>query len=282
MIDTTTKKRSRHRNRGRSNAVTSQPQNSNITSGSVSESDESNSSSNPQKRITQRKKNSTPRKSNSELLLSTKEQAQYVAIDCEMVGVGPYGGVTSTLARVTMVNWNGDVVYDQFIRPNVPVTDYRTFVSGITAADLEIETVVDFETCRSAVLELLSGKTVIGHALKNDLQVLRIQHPWQRTRDTAKYEPFMKQRFDDGVLWPRKLKELVWEHMQIEIQPSGQPHSPIEDAVSALSLYKSVRTKWEKVMQYKIQKTASIEQQKQPPQTPAKWPTLVPSTAMVV
>ena len=182
-------------------------------------------------------------------------------MDCEMVGVGEYG-LTSTPARVTIVNWDGHVVYDQCIRPTEPVTDYRTFVSGITAADLESESAVDLEQCRARVAKLIGGKTLVGHALKNDLTALQLHHPWQYTRDTAKYEPFMKQRFDNhynnGVLWPRKLKELMWEHLELEIQPLGRPHSAHEDAYAAMRLYQAVRPKWEKVMEYKIRKTADI------------------------
>jgi RNA exonuclease 4 len=243
------KKRTRGRRRGGRRSGT--------ISGNVSESSEES------KRSTQRK--NAPKKTKAQQqqqLLSVEEQANYVAMDCEMVGVG-FNGKKSTLARVTLVNWDGDVLYDQFIQPSETVTDYRTFVSGITAADLESAHSVCADACRAAVTELLRGKTVIGHALKNDRAALHIQHPWQYTRDTAKYEPFMKQRFNDGILWPRKLKELVWEHLGSEIQPEGKPHSAYVDAVAALELYKCVRSKWEKVMQYKICKTAEIEQQKQ-------------------
>lgn len=214
-----------------------------------------------------------------------------------MVGVG-VDGSRSTLARVTIVNWDNEIVLDQFVRPSEPVTDYRTFVSGITAADLQEDNddntnnkCVTLEQCRATVLSLICDKTLVGHALKNDLAVLKIQHPWQCTRDTAKYEPFMKQRFDDGILWPRKLKDLVWEHLQNkEIQRVGHPHSAWEDAVAAFDLYKSARVKWEKVMDYKIRKTAEITLQKQSKLTmtpPADanfvdqaWPALEPMVAV--
>ena len=192
--------------------------------------------------------------------LTLEEQSQYVAMDCEMVGVGN-NGFKSALARVTVVDWNGQVLLDEFIRPDRPVTDYRSFVSGITASDLD--NAGDLESCRQKVLQLLRGKILVGHALKNDLMALNIRHPWYMTRDTAKYEPFMKVRFDDGILWPRKLKDLCQEKLQKEIQQPGQPHSPYEDAVAALDLYKKVRRKWEKVMDYKISKTKEIEQMKQ-------------------
>jgi len=183
-----------------------------------------------------------------------------LALDCEMVGVG-CGGFQSALARVTLVNWNGETVYDEYVQPTEPVTDYRTFVSGITADVLEHA--MDLQTCRRQVQALLRDKILVGHALKNDLHALQIQHPWQQTRDTAKYEPFMKVRdgSNDGILWPRRLRELCHEKLHWEIQTGA--HSPAEDAVAALRLYQLVRPKWEKVMAYKIQKTAEMERRQQ-------------------
>merc|ERR1711933_3865 len=122
---------------------------------------------------------------------------------------------------------------------------------------------VDIESCRQKVLEILKGKVLVGHALKNDLHALNITHPWYDTRDTAKYEPFMKVRFDDGILWPRKLKDLVNEKLKCEIQISGKPHSAYEDAKAALDLYRCAQYKWEKAMEYKIKKTKQIMEQQQ-------------------
>jgi RNA exonuclease 4 len=225
--------------------------------GNVSESSSEQSKRSLQRAMAQKKS----KQAKDAVTVSLEERSQYLALDCEMVGFGPFG-TKSTLARVTIVNWDGDIVYDQLIRPKEQVTDYRSFVSGITASDLDDdEKVVDLETCRNEVLNMLEGKIIIGHALKNDLHALKIQHPWQKIRDTAKYEPFMKQRFEDGVYWPRKLKELAFQYLNgIEIQKVGVPHSAYEDAFSAMLLYQTVRNKWEKVMTYKIRKTAEIEQ----------------------
>lgn len=52
-----------------------------------------------------------------------------------MVGVGPHGS-ESSLARVSLVNYNGAIVMDEFVRQRERVTDYRTFVSGIRPGDL--------------------------------------------------------------------------------------------------------------------------------------------------
>eukprot|EP00526_Cylindrotheca_closterium_P015306 CAMPEP_0113640844 /NCGR_PEP_ID=MMETSP0017_2-20120614/21437_1 /TAXON_ID=2856 /ORGANISM="Cylindrotheca closterium" /LENGTH=258 /DNA_ID=CAMNT_0000552147 /DNA_START=139 /DNA_END=912 /DNA_ORIENTATION=+ /assembly_acc=CAM_ASM_000147 len=169
------------------------------------------------------------------------EESKFLALDCEMVGIGE-NGHTSSIARVTVVDWDGNALFDEYIQQDQPVTDYRTFVSGITPQDLEDAT-LSLEECRNMVLQLLQNHILVGHALKNDLKALDISHPWWLTRDTAKFEPFMKVRFDDGILWPRKLKELVSEKLHQEIQIEGKPHSPYEDALAALDLYRSVRPK---------------------------------------
>lgn len=193
--------------------------------------------------------------------LTAGEKSKYIAMDCEMVGVGR-NGYRSALARVCLINWNGKKIMDVHVRPQEPVTDYRTFVSGITEEDLESPKAIDMEECRTRVMQHLQGKILVGHALKNDLKALRISHPWYDTRDTGKYEPFMQVRFNDGVYWPRKLKELAKEKLGRDIQRPGVAHSPFEDAKTALDLYVLVHRKWEKAIAYKVSKTREIEQQK--------------------
>lgn len=56
-------------------------------------------------------------------------------MDCEMVGVGPQGE-ESIAARVSLVNQYGKCVYDKYVKPSQPVTDYRTPVSGIRPESL--------------------------------------------------------------------------------------------------------------------------------------------------
>ena len=60
---------------------------------------------------------------------------KHLAMDCEMVGVGP-GGKESALALVAIVNSLGSVVYRSYVAPRERVVDYRTAVSGIKASDL--------------------------------------------------------------------------------------------------------------------------------------------------
>lgn len=59
-----------------------------------------------------------------------------VALDCEMVGTGP-GGCCSELARCSILDYHGNVLYDKYVRPCQPVTDYRTRWSGIRRHHLQ-------------------------------------------------------------------------------------------------------------------------------------------------
>lgn len=58
-----------------------------------------------------------------------------VALDCEMVGTGP-GGRCSELARCSILDYHGNVLYDKYVQPSQPVTDYRTPWSGIRSHHL--------------------------------------------------------------------------------------------------------------------------------------------------
>lgn len=167
----------------------------------------------------------------------------------------------SMCARVVCTNWKAKIIYDSYVEPTEEVADYRTFVSGITAADLE--GAPSLEVVRAEVEELLVGKILVGHGLENDLKSLEIEHPWWQVRDTAYYPPFQKQRTDpntgESYNVPSKLKDLCWSKLQREIQTLGQAHSPAEDAIAALDLYKSHRPRWEACITSQIQQMQRVQ-----------------------
>mmetsp|Transcript_6670 Transcript_6670/g.9604 ORF Transcript_6670/g.9604 Transcript_6670/m.9604 type:complete len:403 (+) Transcript_6670:60-1268(+) len=193
----------------------------------------------------------TERRAKEENLPEDSKQ-KYVAIDCEMVGVGEEGK-RSALARVSVVNWYNDVLLDTFVKVPDRVTDFRTHVSGVTPSDIKsTSNAMELVECRKTVGELLRDKVVVGHALKNDFDALLLDHPKSLIRDTARYKPFMRSAGrNGGKLRPRKLKDLVKENTSKSIQIEGQAHSSIEDAQGAMELFKVVREKWEKDLEKK-------------------------------
>ncbi|KAK0645492.1 RNA exonuclease 4 [Cercophora newfieldiana] len=154
---------------------------------------------------------------------------KYLAIDCEMVGIGT-GGHESALARVSVVDFHGKQVYDSYVRPREKVTDWRTHVSGI--APKHMATARSFEEVQGEVAGLLKDRVVVGHDVKHDLQVLELDHSARMIRDTAKFSGFKE--FGNG---PKPaLKVLARELLGVEIQ-TGQ-HSSVEDARVAMMLFR--------------------------------------------
>lgn len=193
-----------------------------------------------------------------------QKRHMYFAVDCEMVGVGP-GGLDSALARLSIVNWDNEIVLDTYVKVAEPVTDYRTFVSGIKPEHIQSTSAMSLARAQLKAKNILMGKILIGHGLTNDLKVIGIDHPWTDVRDTATYQPFMRERQSEnaGVTHcPRKLRDLAWEQLGTQIQVMGKSHSPIEDALTSMALYKRVRNDWELQLAKQVQKREQMIKQR--------------------
>lgn len=164
-----------------------------------------------------------------------------VAIDCEMVGTGPRGRV-SELARCSVVSYNGDVLYDKYVRPEMPIVDYRTRWSGITRQHMH--KAIPFHVAQKEILKLLKGKVVVGHALHNDFQALKYVHPRSQTRDTT-YVPNLLSQPSFHIRARVSLKDLALQLLNKKIQVGQQGHSSVEDAATAMELYRLVEVQWE-------------------------------------
>ncbi|CAG7996214.1 unnamed protein product [Penicillium olsonii] len=169
---------------------------------------------------------------------STAELGKYVAMDCEMVGVGPNPDNDSVLARVSVVNFNGDQIYDSYVRPKEMVTDWRTHVSGIAPKHMvEARTL---EHVQKEIAEIMSGRILVGHAVSNDLDALLLGHPKRDIRDTSKHPPYRKIA---GGGSPR-LKILAEEFLGLKIQDGA--HSSVEDARATMALYRREKDAFER------------------------------------
>lgn len=167
--------------------------------------------------------------------------SKYVAIDCEMVGTGPQGRV-SELARCSVVSYSGDVLYDKYIRPEMPIVDYRTRWSGITRQHMH--KAIPFQVAQKEILKLLKGKVVVGHALHNDFQALKYVHPGSQIRDTT-YVPNLLSQPSSLTRARVSLKDLALNLLHKKIQVGHHGHSSVEDAMTAMELYQLVEVQWE-------------------------------------
>nr|XP_044617469.1 apoptosis-enhancing nuclease isoform X1 [Equus asinus]XP_044617474.1 apoptosis-enhancing nuclease isoform X1 [Equus asinus] len=161
-----------------------------------------------------------------------------VAIDCEMVGTGPHGRV-SELARCSVVSYHGDVLYDKYVRPEMPIVDYRTRWSGITRQHMR--KAIPFQVAQKEILKLLKGKVVVGHALHNDFQALKYVHPRSQTRDTT-YVPNLLNQPGLHTRTRVSLKDLALQLLHKKIQVLGsmiKRRSPASTSSSGCFLHPS-------------------------------------------
>ncbi|KAI3316768.1 ribonuclease H-like domain-containing protein [Xylariaceae sp. AK1471] len=175
----------------------------------------------------------------NEGLVSGVEVGKYIALDCEMVGVGP-GGQDHALARISCVDFHGKQVYDSFVMPRERVTDYRTAITGITASMLRPPAARPFEEVQATIADLLKGRILVGHDVRHDLAVLELKHPTPQIRDTARHSSFRK--FGHG---PKPaLRVLAREVLGLDDFQKGR-HSSIEDARVTMLLFRTKKSEFD-------------------------------------
>lgn len=182
--------------------------------------------------------NGNPNERINEGLSTNAEAGKYIGIDCEMVGVGPTPEKDSALARISIVNYHGHQLYDSFVLPKEPVTDYRTFVSGITPQLLRSARTL--QEVQRDVAKLMDGRILVGHAVRHDLDALLLGHPKRDIRDTSRYPKYRKLASGRTP----SLKKLARELLGIDIQ--ANEHSSVEDARATMLLFRREKEGFER------------------------------------
>jgi len=162
----------------------------------------------------------------------------YFSLACEVVRTADSDDLKGlSVARVTIVNWDMEVVLDTFVEVPAPVTDLMG--TGITATDIhQNPQAMDFATVRETVERILCGKILIGYQLRNHLTALGLGHPSTDVRDAAFYGG---SREEDE----RSIEVLAEEILQRSLPDKSERHRSIEVCIAALDLYKANRKEWE-------------------------------------
>ncbi|KAL6703173.1 hypothetical protein ACN47E_010166 [Coniothyrium glycines] len=151
-----------------------------------------------------------------------------LSIDCEMCKSDDDQLV---LTRISLLSWDGSVVLDKLVKPDVPIKDYLTQWSGITAEMLQSVTTT-LRDIQMELLKLLTPRTILmGHSLNSDLNALKMTHPFL---------------IDTGILYPhprghpykQSLKWLAQKFLRREVQKGSKGHDSVEDARTCLDLVK--------------------------------------------
>ncbi|KAJ8764501.1 hypothetical protein K2173_006241 [Erythroxylum novogranatense] len=147
-----------------------------------------------------------------------------LAIDCEMV-LCEDG--TDALVEICVVDHNLQVQLHELVKPCKPVRDYRTDITGISAADLS-KASLSLTDIQKSMKKLMSKRTIlVGHSLQNDLQALKLDHA--RVIDTS-----LIYRSSDGL--SLSLSSLCKSVLGYELREGGAPHNCQDDAIAAMKL----------------------------------------------
>ena len=151
-----------------------------------------------------------------------------ISVDCEMCKAENDQHV---LTRVSLLGWDGEVVMDRLVKPDVAIKDYLTQYSGITAAMLEHVTTT-LSDIQKELLRLVTPRTIlVGHSLNSDLNALKLTHPF--LVDTGILFPHPR-----GPPYKQSLKWLAQKYLHREVQKGSKGHDSVEDARTALDLVK--------------------------------------------
>lgn len=152
------------------------------------------------------------------------------AVDCEMVATSDD---SRALASICVVDEEGLSVMDELVRPTGEVTDYKSEITGITAATLK-SVITRRGDVASRLAALLApdadGRTavLVGHSLHFDLRALRLEH--YPVIDTAY---LFKYRGAEHLA--PSLRDVMRQALGVTAwRQEGGPHSALEDAVAAM------------------------------------------------
>ncbi|XP_042222013.1 serine-rich adhesin for platelets-like isoform X2 [Homarus americanus] len=149
------------------------------------------------------------------------------ALDCEMC----YTTAGNELTRITIINTEGNTIYEQLVKPDNPIIDYNTRFSGITESDMEdVKTTI--RDVQAAILTRFSDKSIlIGHSLESDFHALKLIH--DTVVDTSTVFPHKM-----GPPFKRALRNLASEYLKTIIQNDVSGHDSAEDALTCMRLMK--------------------------------------------
>ena len=161
---------------------------------------------------------------------SVTDGRSVLAMDCEMCRVE---GGEMALTRVSLVEWDGNVLLDELVKPDKPIIDYLTPYSGITPASLEHVTTTLKDIQDRLLKEITPKHILIGHSLNSDLTALKLTHPF--VIDTSILYPHPR-----GPPMKSSLKWLAQKYLGREIQKGHgtKGHDSVEDARACLDLVK--------------------------------------------
>ncbi|KAF0509358.1 Rex4p [Gigaspora margarita] len=150
----------------------------------------------------------------------------YISLDCEFIHIGPPGEsvVKTEVSQVAIVDYDGNVLLNSYVRPVEPKSHWRThrdylYINAPSPAEM-----------RSEVYKIIEGRIIVGFEMINDLLGLEIDHPLSLLRDISLCHKYRRMSLAAAV--------------QIELKRNIQQnlyHDAIEDASITMELFRASR-----------------------------------------
>ncbi|EXC20283.1 RNA exonuclease 4 [Morus notabilis] len=182
---------------------------------------------------------------------------QVVALACKMVGGGSDGSL-DICARVCLIDEFENIIFHSYVKPPIPVTNYRYETTGIRPEYLrdampvrQVQKKIQDFLCNGEPMWKIrprsggKARILVGHGLDHDLDRLQLEYPSVMIRDTAKYPPLMK-----TSKLSNSLKYLTQAYLGYDIQSGIQ--DPYEDCVATMRLYMRMRSQNHRVEDYPL------------------------------
>ncbi|XP_076943526.1 RNA exonuclease 4-like [Bidens hawaiensis] len=184
------------------------------------------------------------------------EKTRTVALACKMVGGGSDGSL-DLCARVCIIDEYENILFHSYVKPQLPVTNYRYESTGIRPEYLRDamplrhvqRKIQDFLCNGEPIWKIRSrggkARILVGHGLDHDMKCLELEYPLVKIRDTSKYPPLMK-----TSKLSNSLKYLTKSYLGYDIQNGIQ--DPYDDCVATMRLYRRMRYQAHKIEDYPL------------------------------
>ncbi|XP_047337142.1 RNA exonuclease 4-like [Impatiens glandulifera] len=183
-------------------------------------------------------------------------RAKVVTMGCKMVGGGSDGSL-DLCARVCLIDEYENVIFHSYVKPHLPITNYRFETTGIRPEFIrdamplrQVSRKIQDFLCNGEPtwkIRPRSGRAriLVGHGLDHDLKCLEVDYPAIMIRDTAKYPPLMK-----TSKLSNSLKYLTKAYLGYDIQTGVQ--DPYEDCVATIRLYMRMKSQFHRAENYPL------------------------------
>ncbi|KAL8193518.1 hypothetical protein R6Q57_026653 [Mikania cordata] len=172
--------------------------------------------------------------------------ARAVSLACKMVGGGSDGSL-DLCAKVCIIDEYENILFRSYVKPYLPVTNYRYEITGIRPEYLrdamplkQIQRKIQDFLCNGEPIWKIRprggrARILVGHGLDHILKCLDLEYPASKIRDTANYPPLMK-----TSKLSNSLKYLTKAYLGYDIHTGLE--DPYEDCVATMRLYRRMKS----------------------------------------